>query len=88
VVAATVWEIGSYVFVTLLPYFDYEGVYGFAGAVIALLAWVYTSNLIMLFGAHFSTHLHRTQVQPEVQDPSLPAAAAATVGRVRSFPGR
>lgn len=85
VVAATVWEFGSYVFVTLLPFFDYEGVYGFAGAVIALLAWVYTSNLIMLFGAHFSTHLHRGQPQPEERAVSLSAAAA---GSVRSFPSR
>ena len=28
------------------------------GAVIALLAWVYTSNLILLFGANFSAQLH------------------------------
>ena len=28
------------------------------GVVIALLAWVYTSNLILLFGANFSAQFH------------------------------
>ena len=88
VVAATVWEIGSYVFVTLLPYFDYEGVYGRTGAIIALLAWVYTSNLIMLFGAHFSTHLHRQHQSVEEKIASQATALSGTAARVRSFPGR
>jgi uncharacterized BrkB/YihY/UPF0761 family membrane protein len=28
------------------------------GAVIALLAWVYTTNMILLFGANFSAQFH------------------------------
>jgi len=58
VVAAALWEMGSYIFVKLFPSFDLERVYGRTGAMIALLAWVYTSNLIMLFGANFSAQLH------------------------------
>lgn len=57
------WEIGSIIFVGLLPYFDYQRIYGRTGAVIALLVWVYTSNLIMLFGANFSAQLHNMRIQ-------------------------
>jgi membrane protein len=58
-VATTImWEIGSFIFVKLVPYFDYQKVYGRMGAVIALLTWVYTSSLIMLFGANLSAQLH------------------------------
>ncbi len=57
--SALLWELGSIIFLRLGTYFDYERVYGRMGAVIALLAWVYTSNMIMLFGASFSAQLHR-----------------------------
>jgi uncharacterized BrkB/YihY/UPF0761 family membrane protein len=39
---------------------DYGRVYGKTGAVIALLVWVYTSSLIMLYGAHFTAQLHQS----------------------------
>jgi membrane protein len=87
-VAAAVWEAGSYLFVALLPYFDYEGVYGRTGAIIALLVWVYTSTLIMLFGANFSTHLHRQKAGTNVDGPSGESEAAGVSSRVRSFPNR
>ncbi len=58
-VSAALWDAGSYVFAKLVPYFDYQRMYGRTGAIIALLAWVYTSSLIMLFGANFSAQLHR-----------------------------
>jgi membrane protein len=58
VVTTLLWEIGSYIFGKIVPYFDYERVYGKMGAIIALLAWVYTSNIILLFGANFSAQLH------------------------------
>ncbi len=57
-VTTIMWETGSYIFLRLVPFFDYQRIYGKMGAVIALLAWVYTSNLIMLFGANFSAQLH------------------------------
>ncbi len=52
------WEIGSLIFVELVPIFDYEKVYGRMGAFIAVLAWVYTSSWMVLFGANFSAQLH------------------------------
>ena len=57
-VTTILWEIGSFIFGKLVPLFVYQRVYGTMGVVIALLAWIYTSNLIMLFGAHFSAQLH------------------------------
>lgn len=89
VIAALLWEIGTYIFINLVPNFDYERIYGRMGAVIALLAWVYTSNLLMLFGANFSAQLHR------LESGSVPAAAEKTVNlesakegnrKLRSFP--
>lgn len=57
-VTTVMWELGSSIFMRLVPFFDYQRIYGRMGAVILLLAWVYTSNLIMLYGANFSARLH------------------------------
>jgi membrane protein len=62
------WEMGSTIFVHLLPYFDYQRIYGKAGAVIALLVWIYTSSLILLFGANFTAQLHGIRLQELVPD--------------------
>jgi membrane protein len=58
-VSSTLWEGGSSIFVRIFPALDYERIYGQMGAIIALMAWIYTSNLIVLFGANFSAQLHR-----------------------------
>jgi membrane protein len=65
VVATCLWEVSSIIFVKLVPFFDYERVYGTMGAVLTLLAWVYTSSFIMLFGANFSAQLHRPWLEPQ-----------------------
>ena len=74
-VATTImWEIASFVFVKLGSVFDYERVYGRMGAAIALLTWVYTSSLIVLFGANFSAQLHTIaaeQIKPEPEAPLI-----------------
>jgi membrane protein len=56
-VTTVLWEVGSYIFVKLVPFFNYQKIYGKMGAVIALLTWVYTSNIIVIFGANFSAQL-------------------------------
>ena len=56
-VTTFLWEIGSFIFVKLVQVFDYPQIYGKMGAVIALLTWIYTSNMIVIFGANFSAHL-------------------------------
>ena len=85
-VSALLWESGSYIFAKLVPYFDYQRVYGRTGAMIALLTWVYTSNLIMLYGANFSAQLHR----PSVDDPQdlqreEPPDGESSQDRIRQF---
>jgi len=58
VTATVVWEIAGYIFMKLVPMFDYQQVYGKMGTIIALLVWLYTSNMILIFGAHFCAQLH------------------------------
>ena len=57
-VAAVLWEFAGYIFIRVVPLFDYQQVYGRMGAIVALLAWVYTSNMIVLFGANFCAQMH------------------------------
>jgi membrane protein len=77
------WEIGSIIFVRLVPFFDYQRIYGRAGAVIALLVWVYTSSLILLFGANFTAQLHGMRLQEPVPD-----SGTFQRGKVQDFPSR
>jgi membrane protein len=77
-VSTFLWHIGSLIFVKLIPFFDYQRIYGKMGAVIALLAWVYTSNVIMLFGANFSAQLHGMDKR------SLPDSDTLSEGAYRS----
>ena len=88
-IAAVLWEVGSYIFARLVPFFDYQRVYGKMGAVIALLTWVYASSLITLYGANFSAQLHR----PRARQPTLferPAKRAKERNhrgaKIRAFP--
>jgi YihY family inner membrane protein len=69
IASAVLWEIASYLFVKLVPLFDYQRVYGRMGAIVALQTWVYTSSTIMVFGANFSAQLH----QPDGDQDTLPA---------------
>jgi membrane protein len=78
-----IWEMGSSIFVHLLPYFDYQRIYGKAAAVIALLVWIYTSSLILLFGANFTAQLHGIRLQEPVPDSSM-----FQRGRFEDFPSR
>ncbi len=75
------WEIGSVIFVRLLPFFDNHRIYGRAGAMIALLVWVYTSSLILLFGANFTAQLHGIRLQEPV-----PGNGMLHRGTSRGFP--
>jgi membrane protein len=80
-ITTVMWEIGSFIFGKLVPYFNYQRIYGTMGAVIALLAWVYTSNLILLFGANFSAQLHGF-----MWEQSLPDSGLFLGERLRRFP--
>jgi len=84
-VAAVVWEVGSYIFAKVVPYFDYQRVYGKAGAIIALMAWVYTSTLILLYGASFAAKLHRPYAASENELLQFDAQEGPSY-KLRSFP--
>lgn len=79
VLAGVFWEAAKFGFAYLLPYFHYDLLYGSIGAGVALLTWVYTSSVIMLFGAQFTALLHRDHLfnaaSPKPDRPSgeLPA---------------
>ncbi len=85
-IAAIMWEIASYVFAALVPTFDYQKIYGKTYTIILLLVWVYTSSLIMLFGANFSARLH----QPDFRREEAPVPDESLHGpyrdKIRSFP--
>jgi membrane protein len=69
-IATTImWEIGAFIFVKLVQFFDYQKVYGRMGAVILVLTWVYTSSLIMLFGANLSAQLHAVALGQTIAEP-------------------
>jgi membrane protein len=80
-VSTILWEIGSTIFVRIVPFFDYQRIYGRMGAMIALLAWVYTSNLILLFGANFSAQLHGIAVENDLPEPTM-----LPIEKIRPFP--
>jgi membrane protein len=83
VVSTTLWEVGSWIFVKLVPDFYSQRIYGRMGAVIALLAWVYTSSSIMLFGANFSAQLHAA-----VDKECLPEPDDLQHDNISRFPSR
>ena len=87
IASAVLWEIASYVFVKLVPLFNYQRVYGRMGAIVALLTWVYTSSTIMLFGATFSAQLHQPDCDQETLSPGF-GKPSTTDKRVHVFSPR
>ncbi|MBA4375375.1 MAG: hypothetical protein C0401_04275 [Anaerolinea sp.] len=61
VVAAFVWQLITYLFNAYLGsgLAQYEIVYGSLGKIVALLAWIYFSGWIILFGAHLTSSMDR-----------------------------
>jgi membrane protein len=82
-VSTILWEIGSIIFVWLMPIFDYQKIYGKMGAVITLLAWVYTSNIILIFGANFSAQMHWAAAEFQV-----PGSDSFRRDKISQFPTR
>ncbi len=75
IIAGVAWEVAKYVFAWFLAEVPYEGLYGSLATVVAVLTWIYISNLIMLFGAQMTALLHcedlrqarADQLQPETR---------------------
>ncbi len=73
-VSTVMWEAGSYIFAGIVPFFNYHIIYGKMGAVIAILVWVYTSSLILIFGANFCAQLHWIRMDLPATNSIVPAA--------------
>ena len=59
-IAMVGFQIGTFVFAIYFENFGaYDLIYGSLGGVIALLAWVYVSSLILLFGAEVAAEASR-----------------------------
>ena len=72
-VAGTTFEIGKGVFVVYIGNFrNYADVYGAVGAVIALMAWVYVSTIILLVGAlltsRYAAHLNTRDQRKQLNE--------------------
>lgn len=80
VAVTIVWELAKQVFTFYLRsgFARYEILYGSLGTLIALMVWIYVSNLIVLFGAFLvaSIDLREEQLAGPVTKPA-PAAQAA-----------
>jgi membrane protein len=63
VLAAIAWEAASSIFAWYLGtgLIQYELIYGSLGTVVALMIWIYISNLIILFGAHLSAAIDQRE---------------------------
>lgn len=73
ILAGVGWETAKYGVSFLLPYFHYDLLHGSIGAAVALLSWVYTSSVIMLFGAQFTAVLHRDHLLEAVNEDKSPS---------------
>lgn len=91
IAATLLWEAVWKIFAQLVPVFDSQKVYGTTGFIIALLAWIYTSSLITLYGANFSARLYRQDrlIANDVQNGVLSQSLPRDV-KIRRFqrPGR
>jgi membrane protein len=88
IVSSVSWEIAVTIFVRLVPHFDYRRIYGQTAAIITVLVWVYTSSLIMLFGANFAAQLHRSAAEQSPAPAKEPLPAEPVYNTVRKFPTR
>ena len=62
------FQVGTFAFSIYFENFGaYDIVYGSLGGVIALLAWVYVSSLILLFGAEVAAEASRRRRGQEAE---------------------
>jgi membrane protein len=79
ILAGVAWEAAKYGVSFLLPYFHYDLLHGSIGAAVALLSWVYTSSVIMLFGAQFTAVLHRDHLLEAAKEDNSPRLEESSV---------
>ena len=54
IMVGLLWEVAKYVYVRLLPWLDFQSVYGPFYISVGLMVWAFLSGLMLLAGAHFS----------------------------------
>lgn len=58
VAMGVLWEVGKYIYIKLLPWLNFQEVYGKAFSIsVALMFWAFISGLMLLAGAHLSSGL-------------------------------
>lgn len=57
-VIGILWELAKQLYIHLLPWLDFERVYGPFSVSVGLMMWAFLSGLLLLAGAHFSATRH------------------------------
>src|SRR5438270_12803253 len=56
VAMGVLWEVGKYIYIKALPWFNFQAVYGPAFSIsVTLMFWAFISGLMLLAGAHLSS---------------------------------
>lgn len=63
IVTGIIWQIAKFIYMALLPHFDFKLLYGPFYVSVSLLFWAYTSGLILFAGAQFSVSRWGVQTQ-------------------------
>ncbi len=58
IVTGLLWEVAKHLYIAVLPWLDFQKVYGPFYISVGLMMWAFLSGLILLAGAHFSATRH------------------------------
>jgi uncharacterized BrkB/YihY/UPF0761 family membrane protein len=68
VAMGVLWEVGKVLYIKVLPWLNFQEVYGQAFSIsVALMFWAFISGLMLLAGAHLSSDF-----TPEAAEPANP----------------
>lgn len=69
VAMGVLWEVGKIIYIKMLPWLDFQEVYGQAFSIsVALMFWAFISGLMLLAGAHLSSDFTPEGPQPQPDD--------------------
>jgi YihY family inner membrane protein len=58
IVVGVLWELAKHLYMSALPWIDFQSVYGPFYISVGLMMWAFLSGLLVLAGAHFSATRH------------------------------
>lgn len=64
IVTGLFWEAAKHLYIAVLPWLDFQRVYGPFYISVGLMMWAFLSGLILLAGAHFSATRHALRLLP------------------------